>query len=639
MHCPHCGNRISDTLAKGLEKCPSCGRALSQASAGGGPSAGAGTPAPRRPASSITRRFEADEGPREPHAIPGGQVLVGKSRDEPIGVTPRSKTPLLRETPRRIPEAPQPPKALDVPKKLGTYEVRGKLGEGGMGVVLDGYDPQLDRRVAIKLLSPELAKNAQFVRRFLSEARAVARISHPNVAIVYFAGSEGDRHFFVMEFVKGESLDERIERDGPLSPKRALGYVMQAVRGLAAAAEKGIIHRDVKPANLMVNEEDEVKVTDFGLAKFVGGDAKLTQAGSVLGSPHFMSPEQGRGEETDLRADLYALGASLHYLLTRRTPYEGSTPLAVIHQHQEGPVPQINRATPSLNRLLGRMMAKDKNERYQSYKELMTDLIRLDRGGLLRDKVIDETGSTAPVAPARPGARPSPAGTPRLSDIPTQVTPVMTPAAGPDVMSRIEAVMKGAAKAGLEPAAAARPAPAEPKEEEAPEERRAKKIFLAACAALVVLVLLLRPWGWFPGGEEKVPVSPGESRMIMKGIAQLRPALGNPSPDVRRAAVAGLARFPGPSAEMFLRQALADRDSAVRAEAARSLAKLGRPGPVVALAKRLLDKEPEVRLAAAEAVSKLTGYDLSRTEWPTAPYGVRRAATEEFLSWWSTRGP
>lgn len=633
MHCPHCGNRISDSVAATLKTCPACKHELGAA----GAPTGRAPEVPSLAPDEITQDIKT-AGARRPDGL--------TNKFEPGARIDQVKTPA-----RSAHSAPRVAVADMIPKKLGHFEIRGKLGEGGMGMVLDGYDPQLDRRVAIKVLSPRLAEDEQFVKRFLSEARAIAKVSHPNVAAVHFADSDAGRHFFVMEFIDGESLDDIVEKKGRLSPKAAIGYIMQAVRGLSAAAERGIVHRDVKPANLMVSRQGEVKVMDFGLAKRADENLKLTQAGSVLGSPHFMAPEQSRGEQTDLRADIYSLGATLYFLLTGKPPYDGDTAVAIILKHQEAPVPQIERAPPSLNRLLGKMMAKNPAERYQTYDELMKDLVRLDRSGLLRDELLPTTG----VVPVSAQAA-VPAGK-RPSDIPTQKADDEAV-----LLSKLEAAMKNAPDRVKTPVvsrsttgvarkadttltkllgraaeAAPQQLPAEASEEQRP--LRIGRVLLVLGAVAVVGVLLLRPWNWADKTSESS--SPSEAQELLAGIERLRPLLNDPAPETRRHALVTLARrYAGPTAESLILQAQKDEDPSVRLEAVKMLAVMRRSGAVEAIFRSLKDESPEVRAGAASTLEELTGYSfLSRIDWRTADPGLRKEIADEFMEWWrSSRG-
>jgi predicted Ser/Thr protein kinase len=266
------------------------------------------------------------------------------------------------------------------PRSVGAYEVRGEVGSGGMGVVYVGWDPRLNRQVAIKTLRRELAQDEQARAMFLREARAVAAVSHPNVTQVYDFGEQDGFVYFVMEFLDGRSLRTILREDGTASPRRAISLIRMAAQGLKAAAERNIIHRDVKPSNLVLTHQGELKVTDFGLAK------PLTEPGgtgstALIGTADYMSPERATGKPADFRSDIYALGATFYELVTGRTPFVGDTPVTVVMQHVKERVPEPKRFKPDLpypvTALILKMLAKRPEARPQSYDELIHELDRL----------------------------------------------------------------------------------------------------------------------------------------------------------------------------------------------------------------------------------------------------------------------
>lgn len=263
----------------------------------------------------------------------------------------------------------------DLPSVLGNYKVGSLLGQGGMGAVYRGYDPGLGREVALKVIRKDLNANTDFVVRFLEEARAMARVDHPNVVNVYFAGSDQGCHFFAMELLPGPDLDDLIERDGPLPREKALAYLRQAALGLDAALQKDLIHCDVKPSNLMLESEGRVKVMDFGLARHFG-PKKDGESPTLLGTPGFMAPEQVLEQPIDHRTDIYALGATLYLLLTGDLPYSDDDEIEVLMKHVRDPVPTLPKASRKLNRLLARMMAKAPDDRHQDYDELLVEIDR-----------------------------------------------------------------------------------------------------------------------------------------------------------------------------------------------------------------------------------------------------------------------
>ena len=268
---------------------------------------------------------------------------------------------------------------------LKHFEVVRLLGRGGMGAVYYGSDTSLERPVAIKVLAPEIAHDPEVVVRFEREARAQARLRHPNIAQIYFIGEDRGFHFFVMEYLEGPGLDSLLARPQPLPWAEALEYTIAAGRGLRAASAQGFVHRDVKPSNLMLDREAGIKILDFGLVKSMLGDSQLTRDGAIIGSPLYMSPEQGRGGTVDLRSDIYSLGCALYHMLCGRPPFTGPSPVGVISMHVTDKAPPVRVVNPNvpevLARIAERMMAKEPAARFANYDELLAALesARADR--------------------------------------------------------------------------------------------------------------------------------------------------------------------------------------------------------------------------------------------------------------------
>ncbi|MBI3925045.1 MAG: protein kinase [Armatimonadetes bacterium] len=264
-----------------------------------------------------------------------------------------------------------------VGKTLGHYLVTDKLGEGGMGVVYKAQDERLGRTVALKVLPPELAADTRFVARFRREARALASLNSPYIAQIYDIG-EDSPPFFVMELIEGPTLSRLLQDLGRLPLGRSLDLVNQMAHGLAVAAERGVIHRDIKPDNVMLTLKGQVKLTDFGLAKAVTGDPNVTSRGIVLGTPLYMSPEQTRGEELDLRADIYSLGATFFQMLVGEPPFRGQSAIQVMRQHEEASLPPLSGLPGSISScaygIVTRMMAKKREDRFQTYESLIEAL-------------------------------------------------------------------------------------------------------------------------------------------------------------------------------------------------------------------------------------------------------------------------
>jgi eukaryotic-like serine/threonine-protein kinase len=298
----------------------------------------------------------------------------------------------------------------DIPPKLGGYEVTKILGKGGMGAVLLGRQISLDRKVALKVMHPRIAKDPGFVARFTREAYAAAQLTHHNVIQIYDIGEDQGTHFFSMEFVNGKSLMDLVKKDGKLDAELAVGYILQAARGLKYGHNQGMVHRDIKPDNLMLNTDGIVKVADLGLVKLPSGevgtgskmfeeqktltdegeeDTQLTRTGSAMGTPAYMAPEQARDSSTvDARADIYSLGCSLYVMVTGKPPFEGKTALEVMSKHQTDPIvpPEVivKRVPKALSGILQKMLAKKPEDRYQSMDDVIIALegfLGISRGG------------------------------------------------------------------------------------------------------------------------------------------------------------------------------------------------------------------------------------------------------------------
>src|SRR5499427_9767867 len=204
------------------------------------------------------------------------------------------------------------------------YKITEKIGEGGMGSVYKGVDVMLEREVAIKVLRPELARQPDIVERFRSEAVTLAKLNHPNIATLFSFLRQGEDFFMVMEFVRGQTLDNLIRRSGAMPCDRAIGLFCQALEGIDHAHRMGIVHRDIKPANMMLTENGTLKVMDFGIARVLG-TSRMTRQGNIVGTIEYMSPEAIQGQEVDLRTDIYSLGILLYELLTGRLPFDSDT--------------------------------------------------------------------------------------------------------------------------------------------------------------------------------------------------------------------------------------------------------------------------------------------------------------------------
>ena len=256
----------------------------------------------------------------------------------------------------------------------GRYSIERELGRGGMGIVLLARDVALDRLVAIKLLPPHLAENAENRDRFLQEARTAAGLSHPNIVPIHAVEQHGELVFFVMGFVDGETLRERVARSGPLPPRLAMKVLQEVAWALGYAHQRGVIHRDIKPDNIMIERAgDRALVTDFGIAtgRRAGDDGT---PGEIIGTARYMSPEQACGEPVDARSDLYSLGATMFFALTGRAPFEASNLPAILTQQLARPAPLLQQVRPEVPARLAAVvdtcLQKEPAERLQSGDEV-----------------------------------------------------------------------------------------------------------------------------------------------------------------------------------------------------------------------------------------------------------------------------
>jgi eukaryotic-like serine/threonine-protein kinase len=257
------------------------------------------------------------------------------------------------------------------------YELKYVLGTGGMSSVYCAFDTLLERNVALKVLHDQYGDDEEYVERFRREARSVAQLSHPNIVTVIDRGDEGGKQFIVFEVIEGENLKELVERGGPLPVRRALELGLEVGRALAFAHGQGLIHRDVKPQNVLLNDEGHAKVTDFGIARSLDGVGH-TETGTVLGTSHYIAPEQARGEQIDAQTDIYSFGVVLYELLTGELPYPGDNFLTVAMKHVNDPSPNVLDRRPDtplrLASLIERCMAKVPADRPASMADVVAEL-------------------------------------------------------------------------------------------------------------------------------------------------------------------------------------------------------------------------------------------------------------------------
>src|SRR5438067_250964 len=282
------------------------------------------------------------------------------------------------------------------------YELEELVGTGGMSSVFRAHDRLLDRKVALKVLHEQYTKDADYVERFRHEARSVAALSHPNIVTVIDRGEHEGRQFIVFEYVDGENLKRMIERRGPAPVDTALELAMQIARGLSFAHQQGLVHRDVKPQNVLLNGDGQAKVTDFGIARSLDVKHGMTQTGTVLGTSDYIAPEQAQGQRVDEHTDIYSLGVVLYELLTGEVPFPGENFVAVAMRHINEPPPSARErrpdVSPRLDAAIKRAMAKEPGDRFGSMGDFVGELeAALDVGP-------DEDTGTI-VLPARPRRR------------------------------------------------------------------------------------------------------------------------------------------------------------------------------------------------------------------------------------------
>jgi serine/threonine-protein kinase len=378
-------------------------------------------------------------------------------------------------------------------ERLGHYDIVEELGRGGMGVVYKGYESSLGRYVAIKVLAAAMAHDPVFVERFLREARAMAALNDPHIIQIYFIGQDEDQTFFVMEFIDGESLSDWIKRENKLAPSDALKILMDAAQGLATAHAQGVIHRDIKPGNIMITTRGVVKVADFGIALASNDVAsKLTNTGALVGTPGYLSPEVCLGKAVDQRSDIFALGIVLFEMLTGHMPFNAESPLKLMLDVVEADIPDIREINPNVDeevkRILLRMLAKNPVDRYQSCDALIADLKKhplVIHGGPLQLRQWTATDASKATMVGLPTPPSTPNRPPRLATPPPQVSSSRT-----QQSLAAQGLMQGNAGAATAPGigGAVTSAPAATVQVAAPS--RGPKLALMVAAGVVAIAVI-----------------------------------------------------------------------------------------------------------------------------------------------------
>ncbi len=318
-----------------------------------------------------------------------GLRLVGKAKQ--VGLDETLAEVLVKKGYLNRAQEAAVTKALNQPRisRIGKYHLVARIGQGGMGTVYKAKQESLDKIVALKVMAPSLARQSDFVTRFIREAQASGKLNHPNVVLAIDAGEADGYYYFAMEFVDGESLKDVLDREGKIAEKRALEVTAAVVAGLQHAHDSGIVHRDIKPANVFLTKDGTPKLGDLGLAKEIHTDKNLTQAGIPVGTPYYISPEQARGlENVDGRADLYAVGAMLYRMVAGDVPYEGPTGAIVMTKHLNDPIPDPRKTTPGLSEacvaIIHHCMQKRREDRYKNARQLQEDVALALAGKPLR---------------------------------------------------------------------------------------------------------------------------------------------------------------------------------------------------------------------------------------------------------------
>lgn len=451
---------------------------------------------------------------------------------------------------------------------VGNYHILKELGRGGMGVVYKAHETSLNRIVALKVLPRHLAQDPAFVKRFLREARAAASLNHPNIVTVYAVGEHNGIYFIAMEYVKGMALADLIRRKGQLEVREALNITLQAAWALKEAHKSEIIHRDVKPQNIMVDRAGRVKVMDFGLAKVLYGSTALTADGAILGTPRYMSPEQCQDENLDARTDIYSLGVVLYEMLCGCPPFDADSPMQLMLKIVQKPFPRLRDVNsdvpPTVAEIVACMTAKDPRARYPSAESLVADLRAVQKG--VPPPFAHRMAAARPVSPDDEETLP-------LGEAPaSQQT---TQPAGPTPRSAAASQRQGArAESAASATTALKPDRAAPPEPPVAASQKTRwfvqAILTITVVAAAALVTVFMPWDSLFGQAQDSP-PPQEQRAVssqgVEGARQAAIALAKRVADRRAELEAAIDNAKDHGAERWARETYAEAAAtALRAE-------------------------------------------------------------------------
>ncbi|MGD2166445.1 MAG: serine/threonine-protein kinase, partial [Anaerolineae bacterium] len=304
-----------------------------------------------------------------------------------------------------------------VGQELGKYRIRAKIGRGGMGTVFKAYDPTLDRYAAVKVLAPHLVWKEEAIERFLREARAAARLRHPSIVTIYDVGQDGDWYYFAMEHLEGRPLTEVLLERGPLPSSEVLDILRPLAEALDYAHEEGLVHRDIKPGNIMVEPRGRVTLTDFGIVH-AAQQTRITATGTLVGTPEYMSPEQAKGAAIDARSDQYSLGVVAYEMLGGRVPFSAESPFALLYKVTQEPLPPIREVCPTLpaeaEQVLERALAKRPGDRYPTVTAFVD---------ALQQAIAGQTERATPPSESVPLAEAPTVVRERAAEAPTRLSP------------------------------------------------------------------------------------------------------------------------------------------------------------------------------------------------------------------------